>query len=120
MALDKPLLLAILSGFCIGGTVYRFLLPDWFFAFGITAVYVGVSYFYFAYGRTVLGEHIAFENTRDKFGHAVGLFGLSISPLALVEYAGFQTLEVIGVLVWTTGTIAYLLFASSAQNQRRQ
>lgn len=68
----------------------------------------------------MLGEHIAFEDTRDKFGHAVGLFGLSISLLALVEYTGFQTPKAIGVLVWPTGTIAYLLFASAAQNQRRQ
>lgn len=117
---DKALLLAVLFGLSVGGTVYRFLLPDWFFVLGIATIYTGVTYFYITYEITLLGEHTTFAGTSDKLGHAVGMFGLSISSLAIIEYAAFRTPEVVGVLVWTTGIVMYLLFISTAQSQRRQ
>ena len=120
MELDKPLPLATLFGFSVGGIVYRFLLPDWFFVVGIATVYIGVAYFYITYEIPLFGEHITFPEKPDNIGHAIGLFGLSISPLALVEYAAFRTPQVVGVLVWATGMIMYLLFTSTAQSQRQK
>ncbi len=117
---DKSHFLAVLVGLFVGGIVYRFFVPDWFFTVGVTAVYTGITYFYIAYEIPLLGEHATFADGRDKLGHAIGLFGLSISPLALVEYAAFRMPEIVGVLVWVTGMITYLLFISTAQTQRRQ
>ncbi|MBB6646547.1 hypothetical protein [Halobellus ruber] len=116
----KSLLVAVLLGAAVGGVVHAFLLPDWFFAAGIATIYAGVVYFYATYGITLLGEHVTFRDGPDRLGHAVGLFGLSTTPLALVEYVSLRTPETVGVLVWTTGTITYLLLVSSARTQRRQ
>jgi len=120
MNTDKAYSLAVLCGLSAGGIVYGFLLPDWFFALGVGTVYTGIGYFYFAYDIPLLGEHISFTEKPDKLGHAIGLFGVSISPLAVVEYAEFRTPETAGILVWTTGLIAYLLFVSAAQSQQQQ
>jgi len=120
MGPNKSLLLAVLCGASVGGIVHELLLPDWFFATGIAAVYVGLVYFYTTYEVPLLGEHVTFTDRADRLGHAVGVFGLSTTPLALIEYASFRTPETVGVLVWTTGVIAYLLFASSARSQQRQ
>lgn len=108
----------MLTGSTIGGVVYQFLLTDWFFALGITTTYTGLTYFYLASDVQLLGQHLQFADRHDRFGHAVGLFGLSIGPLALISYAQFQRPEALGVLVWTTGVIAFLLFASIAREQR--
>ena len=120
MSPNKSRLLAVPCGASVGGIVHEFLLPDWFFAIGIAAVYTGLIHFYATYEIPLLGEHVTFTDRPDRLGHAVGMFGLATTPLALIEYASFRTPETVGVLVWTTGVIAYLLFASSAQSQQRQ
>lgn len=118
--MNKPLPLAVLTGCCIGGGVYRYLLPDWFFVTSIATIYVGIAYFVLAYDITLLGEQFTFDDSYDKLGHAIGLFGLSIGPVALTEYVDFQQAEVVGVLIWTTGIIAYFVVVSNAQSQQRQ
>ena len=120
MSFKKSLPLAVLIGCCIGGGVYRYLLADWFFVSSIATIYVGVTYFILAYDITLLGEQLTFDSSPDKLGHTIGLFGLSIGPLALTEYVNLQQAEVVGVLVWTTGIIAYFIVVSNAQNQQRQ
>ncbi|MDQ2074446.1 hypothetical protein RBH20_18065 [Haloarcula sp. H-GB4] len=117
MSPNKSLLFALVCGLAVGSLVYRFLLPDWFFALGIAAVYAGSVYFYVSFDIPLLGEHITFRKQPYRLGHAIGMFGLTISPLALIEYVELQTAEVAGVLVWTTGVIAYLLLVSTAQGQ---
>lgn len=116
MGTQKSLLLAVLSGCCIGGVVYRYLLADWFFVMGIIALYIGISYFILTYDITLLGEQLTFEDRYNRLGHAIGIFGLATTPLALIEYVDLQSSEAVGVLVWSTGTIAYLLIASAAQD----
>ena len=117
MSPNRSLALAVATGLAVGGAVYQFLLTDWFFALGVTATYAGVAYFYVAFDVQVMG-HLQFTSRRDIFGYAVGVFGLSISPLALISYAQFQQPAAIGVLVWTTGVIAFLLFAAIAHEQQ--
>ena len=118
MSPNRSLALAVATGFTIGGVVYQFLLADWFFALGVTATYAGVAYFFVAFDVPLSGQYLRFTDHHDKLGHAVGIFGLSISPLALVSYAQFRRPETIGVLVWTTGVIAFLLFAAIAHEQQ--
>jgi hypothetical protein len=117
MSPNRSLVFALLCGLAVGGLVYRFLLPDWFFALGIAAVYAGSVYFYISFDIALLGEHMTFRKQPHRLGHAIGMFGLSISPVALIDYAKLQGPEVAGVLVWTTGVITYLLFVSLAQSQ---
>ena len=120
MKFNKPLPLAVLIGCCIGGGVHRYLLSDWFFVSSIATVYIGITYFILAYDITLLGEQFMFDNRYDRLGHAVGVFGLSIGPLALIEYVGLQGSEVVGVLMWSIGIIAYFIIISNVQSQPRQ
>jgi hypothetical protein len=117
---NKSLPLAVLIGCCIGGGVHRYLLSDWFFVSSIASMYIGIAYFILAYDITLLGEQFTFDNRYDRLGHAVGVFGLGIGPLALIEYVGFQGSEVVGVLMWSIGVIAYFTIVSNAQSQGRQ
>jgi hypothetical protein len=119
MKFEKSLPLAVLIGCCIGGGVYRYLLSDWFFVSSIVAIYIGIAYFIFAYDTTLLGEQFTFYERDDRLGHAVGVFGLSIGPLALIEYVGLQGSEVVGVLIWSIGIIAYFVLISNARSQQR-
>ncbi|WP_277543821.1 hypothetical protein [Haloarcula laminariae] len=120
MSFKKSLPLAVLIGCCIGGGVYRYLLSDWFFVSSIATIYIGVAYFILAYDVTLLSEQFTFYDRYDRLGHAVGVFGLSIGPLALIEYVGLQGSEVVGVLIWSIGIIAYFVLISNAQSQQRQ
>ncbi|MHC3381612.1 hypothetical protein [Haloarcula sp. H-GB5] len=117
MSPTKSLVFALFCGLAVGGLVYRFLLPDWFFALGIAAVYAGSVYFYVSFDIPMLGEQITFRKQPHRLGHAIGIFGLSISPVALIEYVDLQGPEVAGVLVWITGVVAYLFLVSLAQSQ---
>lgn len=118
MSPQKSLTRAVVTGLAVGGMVYQFLLPDWFFALGVTATYTGIAYFYLAFDVSLLSEQLQFTDRHDKLGHAIGVFGLSISPLALISYGQFRQPEAIGILVWTTGVIAFLLLAATAQEQQ--
>lgn len=120
MSFDRSLLPAVLTGCCIGGGVYRYLLSDWFFVSNISAIYIRIAYFILAYDIPLLGEQFTFDDSYDKFGHAIGLFGLSIGPLALTEYVDLQQAGIVGVLIWTTGIIAYFIIISNAQSQQQQ
>lgn len=120
MTFNRSLPLAILIGCCTGGVVYRYLISDWFFVVGITAIYVGVAYFMLAYDIALLGEQFTFDDSYDRLGHVIGIFGLSTSPVALIEYVDFQPSEIAGVFIWTSGIIAYFVVASTARSQQRQ
>lgn len=120
MNLSKSLVPAVLIGCCIGGGVYRYLLSDWFLVSSIITIYIGVAYFLLSYDITLLGEQFTFDNSYDKLGHTIGVYGLCIGPLAVIDYVDFQPSEAVGVFIWTTGIIAYFTVVSNAQNQQRQ
>gem|GEM_PF-3618383 len=80
------------TGLAIGGIVYQFLLTDWFFVQGVTTTYVGLTYFYLAFDVPLLGgQHLQFTDRRDKFGYAIGVFGLSTGSLALTQLRAVQS-----------------------------
>ncbi|MCD2201354.1 hypothetical protein LPA44_15895 [Halobacterium sp. KA-4] len=119
MAVDKSLPLAVVFGLLVGGLVYQFFLPDWYPALVIAAIYVGAAYFYLAYDLSLFGAQIKFADRSDKIGYAVGVFGLSVSPLALGEYAALQASAVAGIIVWVVGILTFLLLATKAAHREQ-
>ncbi|MDS0294985.1 hypothetical protein [Halogeometricum luteum] len=114
MSPERSLPVAVVFGLLAGGLVYLLFLPDWYPAVGIAAIYAGAAYFYLAFDISLLGAQIEFSDRPDKAGYAVGLFGLSVSPLALGEYVGLRDPAVIGIIVWMVGMMAFLLLATTA------
>ena len=117
MPVDRSLPLASVFGLLVGGLVYQFLLPDWYPALGVATIYTGAAYFYLAFDISLLGTQVEFTDRSDKIGYAIGLFGLSVSPLAIGEYTGLQDLAVIGIIVWIMGMLAFLLLMTTAAHQ---
>ncbi|MEF8825229.1 MAG: hypothetical protein V5A27_02640 [Halapricum sp.] len=107
-----------LFGAVIGATVYQFFLPDWFPALATAATYAGAAYFYLTFDIPLLGTHVEFTDRADKAGYAVGLFGVSVGPLALGEYAGLSSSALTGVVVWQLGLLAFLLLSATAAHQQ--
>ena len=114
---EVALLVAGLFGVVSGAVVYQFLLPDWFPALATAATYAGAAYFYLAFDIPPLGTHIEFTDRQHKFGYAVGLFGVSVGPLAVSEYAGLSNSEVLGVVAWQLGLLAFLLLSATAAHR---
>lgn len=106
-----------LVGSVSGAVVYLFLLPDWFPALATAATYAGAAYFYLAFDISLLGTHIEFTDRTDRLGYAVGVFGVSVGPLALGEYAGLPNSAVAGVVVWQFGLIAFFLLSATAAHR---
>ncbi|WP_251330842.1 hypothetical protein [Haloplanus pelagicus] len=115
---EVALPVAGLFGVVSGSVVYQFLLPDWFPALATAATYAGAAYFYLAFDIPLLGMHIEFTDRADRAGYAVGLFGVSVGPLALGEYVGLSNSGVIGVVVWQVGLLAFLLLSATAVHRR--
>jgi hypothetical protein len=117
VSVHKELPLAVLCGALVGLGTYGFLVADWFVAGGTATVYAGAAYFYLAFDTSLLGRAIRFDETADRVGYAIGLFGLSVSPLALANVYGRDGTSALPLVVLLVGTIAFLLLASQAQRQ---
>ncbi|ERG93748.1 MAG: hypothetical protein J07HQW2_00182 [Haloquadratum walsbyi J07HQW2] len=80
--MKKSLPIGVLVGCFVGGLVYRYLLSDWFVTAAITALYSGIGYFLVAYDISLLcgDEQFSFQDTYDRLGHTISLFGVSIGP----------------------------------------
>ncbi len=52
-----------------------------------------------------------------EYAHAVGLFGVSVGPLTVSEYAGLSNSGVLGVVVWQLGLPAFLLLSATAAHR---
>jgi hypothetical protein len=109
--------IAGLLGVVSGTVVYQFLLPDWFLALATAATYAGAAYFHLAFDIPLLGTHVEFTDRADRAGYAVGLFGVSVGPLAVSEYAGLSNSGVLGVVVWQLGLLAFLLLSATAAHR---
>lgn len=115
--MDRNLPLAVLCGLLLGLGIYWFLSPNWFVAGGTAAVYAGAAYFYFAFEISLLGSAVQFDDRIDRFGYAIGLFGLCVSPMAFAQYYGQQGATTLPFVILFMGVIAFLLFISKAQQQ---
>ena len=115
---EVALPIAGLFGAVSGAVVYHLLLPDWFPALATAATYAGAAYFYLAFDIALLGTHTEFTDRADRLGYAVGLFGVSVGPLALGKYAGLSDSGVAGVVLWQLGLLAFLLLSATAAHRR--
>lgn len=115
--MDRDFPLAVFCGLLVGFGIYWFLVPDWFVAAGTATVYAGAGYFYFAFDVSLFGSAVQFNNRVDRLGYAIGLFGLSVSPIAFAQYYGQQNTTALPFVILFIGAIAFLLFVSKAQQQ---
>lgn len=115
--MNRDLPLAILCGLLVGLGMYWFLVPHWYVALGTAAVYTGAGYFYFAFDVSLLGRAVRFDDRIDRLGWAIGIFGLSVSPLAFANYYGQQDDAIFSFVILCMGMIAFLLLVSKAQQQ---
>ena len=115
--MDRNLPFAVLCGLLVGLGIYWFLPSNWFVAAGTAAVYTGAAYFYIAFDIPLLGSAVQFDDRVDKLGYAIGLFGLSVSPIAFAQYYGQQGTTTLPFVILFMGVIAFLLFSSEAQRQ---
>ncbi|MFA1609677.1 hypothetical protein [Halobellus rubicundus] len=115
--MDRHLALGLAVGVAVGAALYVLLVPDWFVAVGTAAVYAGAAYFALATDASLLGEWLRFDDRADRLGRAVGLFGLSVSPLAFASYYGGRS-AAFALVVWFMGVLAFLLLAAKASESR--
>jgi hypothetical protein len=115
--MNRALPLAVPCGAVTGVGVHRLLVPDPFVAVGVAAVYAGVAYLLLAFDLSLLAEAPRFETRPDRLGYAVGLFGVSVSPLAFAErYAVGAT--AVAFYVWFIGVVAFLFLAPLARDRQ--
>lgn len=115
MSMNRDLPLAVVCGLLVGIGMYWVLVPDWFIAAGTAAVYAGAGYFYFAFDTS--GSATRFDDRVNRLGYAIGLFGLSVSPVAFAQYYGQQSVTTLPIVIIFIGVIAFVLFSSNAQQQ---
>ena len=115
---EVALPVAGLFGAVSGAAVYHLFLPGWFPALATAATYAGAAYFYLAFDISLLGTHVEFTDRTDRLGYAVGLFGVSVGPLALAGYAGLSTSAVTGTVVWQLGLVAFFLLSATAAHRQ--
>lgn len=114
--MKRAIPIAGLCGLLVGLGTYL-LLPDWFLAAGTAAVYAGAAYFYVAFDVSLLGSAVRFDDRTDRLGYAVGLFGASVSPLAVAQRYGHADASTLPIVLSYVGVIAFLLLLSRAQRQ---
>lgn len=117
--MNRHLPIAVFCGLLVGLGLYWVVVPDWRVALATTAVYAGAGYFYLAFEGSLLDDGIQFEDRADKLGYAIGLFGLSVSPIALTLDSGPRDEATVTVIVLFVGVIAFLLLVSNAQQNDR-
>ena len=115
MQTDLPL--AAVCGLSVATGVYAFLAPDPFVATAVATLYAGASYFYLAFDAALLGSAFEFSDRSDRAGYAIGLFGLSVSPVAVLVYAGNGDASSLPLVILVLGVIAFLTLAAQANRQ---
>lgn len=115
--MDRALPAAALFGVSVGLGAYWLLVQNWFVVAGISAVYAGATYFYLAFDVALLGQATRFDDRTHRVGYAIGVFGVSISPIAFAQYYGPGNESGLPLVVVLFGVIAFLELASKARHQ---
>ncbi|WP_050032743.1 hypothetical protein [Halorubrum halophilum] len=115
MQTDLPL--AAVCGLSVAVGVYAFLAPDPFVATAIATLYAAASYFYLAFDAALLGSVFEFTDRSERVAYAVGMFGLTVSPLAVWGYSGNSDASSLPLVILVFGVIAFLLLAAQAHRQ---
>ncbi|SMP31801.1 hypothetical protein [Halobellus salinus] len=110
--MNRRLVVAIGVGVAVGAAYFGLLVPDWFVALGAATVYAGAAYLYLASDGPLLGSSPRFEDRIDRVGYAIGVFGVSVSPLAFAQHYGGGTATV-AFVGWTVGVIAFVRLAAT-------
>lgn len=110
---SRASLTAVVFGAGVGGVVYPLLLPDWFPALAVGAIMPAVRTSTSRSTR-LLGTHIEFTGGTNRAGYAVGLFGVSIGPLAPGEFTGVSPAAIAGIVLWQLGMLGFLFLSAAA------
>ncbi|RLM70975.1 hypothetical protein DVK05_03525 [Halorubrum sp. Atlit-8R] len=90
------------------------LVPSLPTALGTGAVYAGAAYFYLAFDVSLLAATPRFEDRADRAGYALGLFGLSVTPVLFGHYADGDA-AVFGFVIVFFGAVAFLTLSERAR-----
>jgi NADH:ubiquinone oxidoreductase subunit 6 (subunit J) len=115
--MDRSLPAAGLFGVSFGLGTYWLLVQNAFVAAAISTVYAGAAYFYLAFDVSLFGQATRFDDRTHNLGYAIGLFGVSTSPIAFAQYYGAGNERGLPLVVLLFGVIAFLEFASKARHQ---
>ncbi|MFC7075216.1 hypothetical protein [Haloarcula halophila] len=106
--MDRALPLAVLVGLAVGTVVTQVLDAGWYLALGTIPLYVGWSYFAVSYPDTLRASVFSFDRRADSLGYAAGVFGLSITALAIGHAAGGSGQIAPEVVVAVFGIIGFM------------
>ncbi|WP_440763330.1 hypothetical protein [Natronorubrum sp. DTA7] len=111
--MDRAVLGGLGFGSIVGGALYVAFSSNWFLIAAVIAMYTGWGYFGVRYHRLLLREFPAFDRPIDRLGYAIGLFGVSIGPVAFSQQ--FTTGDIsIELFVGYIGVVGFLLSSSVA------
>ncbi len=100
-------------GLVAGGSLRVAFESNWFLVLAVVTLYTGLGYFTVEYRRLLTREYPPFDRSVDRFGYGIGLFGLSIGPVAVSRQ--LTTADVSGQLfVAYLGVVGFLLVSSAA------
>lgn len=106
----KRVLVPPVAGALVGGGVYWAFTAHWYLVLVIGIVYTAAVYFWLTAGSDLLGPAFSFDDRTDAVGHGIGLFGLTVSPVAFGQYYTDADVDPV-FLIWFIGVIAFLQFA---------
>jgi hypothetical protein len=113
--MDRALPTALVVGLLVGVVAHGLLVSDWFVVLGLSTVYASCTYFLLAFDLSLLEPVFRFDERADRVAYGLGVFGLSVSPLALAErYGGGGTATLVFVLLFV-GVIAFFLLVTKAR-----
>ncbi|ELZ04695.1 hypothetical protein [Natrialba asiatica] len=81
----RAISVALGIGLAIGGSLYVVFDSNLFLIAAVVALYTGWGYFAVRYRRLLLREFPQFDRSMDRLGYAIGLFGVSIGPVAFSQ-----------------------------------
>jgi hypothetical protein len=115
--MDRALPTAVVLGLLVGGVAQELLVSDWFVVLGLSATYASCAYFLLAFDLSLLEPVFSFDEWTDRVAYGLGVFGLSVSPLALAEqYGSSGTATLVFVLLFV-GVIAFFLLVTKARTE---
>lgn len=107
----KRVLVSVVVGVLVGGGVHQLFAPHWQVVLVTGIIYTAAAYFYFSAVPARLQPEFSFDNRTDAIGYGIGLFGLSVSPIAFGNYYTAADIDPV-FLIWFIGILSHLTFAT--------
>ncbi|GGN14870.1 hypothetical protein [Halarchaeum nitratireducens] len=115
--MNRALPVALGVGVLVAAAVYALLVSDWYVAGCLGGTYAGVAYFASAYSSTVFRYRTRFTERTDKVGDFIGLMGVNLGILAFIAYLNTSTRVTAALVIWYTGAVAFILFATHVRHE---